>query len=40
MGWRREIRDLIAQLEADRQRACEEGTPEGARREEQLRPEL
>ena len=47
MGWRREVRDLIAELEAERlrleaarERAREEGTPEGGEREELLRAEI
>ncbi len=47
MGWRREVRDLIAELEAERLRleaardlARESGTPEGPEREERLRAEI
>ncbi len=47
MGWGREIRDTIAQLkarrvqlEADRERAREEGTQEAGQEERLLREEL
>ncbi len=47
MGWGREIRDTIAQLkarrvqlEADRERAREEGTQEAEQEERLLREEL